>query len=130
MGFAVTMLGRSLDGCKQFANAHDIRLGSLSRALPDGLDPAVVVQATPLGGLDKDPDERPLPDWQARPGVTVLDMVYRPQRTRFLRDAEEMGAQAIGGLEMFVAQAEAQVRRFTDGEVPAAELRAFLAGAV
>lgn len=128
LGYEVTMLGRSLDAARPFAKAHGIRLGSLSRDLPDGLEPAVILQATPLGGEGRDADERALPGWNASPAVTVLDMVYRPARTRFLRDAAERGARTIGGLEMFLAQASAQVRHFTDADLDPTELRSFLAG--
>jgi 3-dehydroquinate dehydratase/shikimate dehydrogenase len=129
LGCEVTMLGRSLDAARPFAQAQGIRLGSLSQDLPAGLDPAIVVQATPLGSLGRDPDERPLPAWRARPGVTVLDMVYRPRLTRFLRDAEQQGARIVPGCEMFLAQAAAQLRLLTGRQLAIAELRDFLAGA-
>lgn len=129
MGYGVTMLGRSLDGARAFARDHGVRLGSLSARLPEGLDPAVVVQATPLGSLGRDPEERPLADFRARPGQVVLDMVYRPLVTRFLRDAQAEGASAISGMEMFLWQARAQVKRFTGATVEPAELRRSLAGA-
>jgi len=128
LGFEVTMLGRSLDSVRDFARHHGIDLGSLSASLPQGLEPAVVVQATPLGSAGRDPDERPVPEWRAGPGVTVLDMVYDPMRTRFLQDAEADGARTIGGIEMFLAQARAQVRHFTSGDMASDELRSFLAG--
>ncbi|MCA8977337.1 MAG: type I 3-dehydroquinate dehydratase [Planctomycetes bacterium] len=130
LGFAVTMLGRSLDSARSFAGLHGIRLGSLSAALPEGVEPEVVIQATPLGSGGRDPDERPLPDWNAEPKVCVLEMVYRPLWTRFLRDAEASGARCVTGLEMFLAQASDQVRRFTEREVAVDELRQFLAGVV
>ncbi|MCA8948502.1 MAG: type I 3-dehydroquinate dehydratase [Planctomycetes bacterium] len=128
MGFRVTMLGRTLDGVREFAATHGIRLGSLSQTLPDGLEPGVVVQATPLGSVGRDPEERPLPEWQPAPATIVLEMVYRPARTRFLRDAAAAGARTIAGVEMFLAQAAAQVRRFSGQVLAPDELRAFLAG--
>jgi shikimate 5-dehydrogenase len=45
--------------------------------------------------------------------------VYNPPVTALLRDADRAGCTTIGGLEMLVAQAEAQVRFWT-GSLPEA----------
>ena len=72
----------------------------------------VVVQATSVG-LDA-PGDSPLP-----PGcvlhdrLTVMDMVYRPLRTRLLRDAEQASARTVDGLWMLVFQGLAQLRLWT-----------------
>ena len=87
-----------------------------------------MVQATPLGSLGRDVEERPLPGWQARPGMVVHDLVYQPFLTRFLRDAAAAGATVVPGVEMFLAQASAQVRHFTGTQLEPAQLRRFLAG--
>jgi 3-dehydroquinate dehydratase/shikimate dehydrogenase len=128
MGFAVTMLGRSLEPAREFGKRHGIRVGSLATSVVDELQPAVVVNATPVGGADRDPDERLLPDWRPRPSTIVLDMVYQPHTTRLLRDAAEAGAVAVPGIEMFLAQAQAQVKLFTGKLIEVETLRTFLAG--
>jgi shikimate 5-dehydrogenase len=93
----------------------------------DRLQPRVVVQATPVGGVTA-PDQRLVPEWRAHPGCTVLDMVYRPRRTRFLADAEAQGATTVDGLALFLAQAAEQFAIFTGCEIGRAELASFLAG--
>lgn len=128
LGYEVTMLGRSLDGARAFAAATGVHLGSLSEAVLDELQPTVVVQATPVGSADRDPEERLVPGWRPRPGAIVHDMVYRPTWTRFLRDAEAAGAVCVPGVEMFLAQARAQVRLFTGRDLSARQLRGFVAG--
>jgi shikimate dehydrogenase len=95
-------------------------------ALPltvDALGPVLpltdlVLQATAVG-LEA-PEDSPLP-----PGcvlhdrLTVMDMVYRPLRTRLLRDAEQAGARTIDGLWMLVFQGLAALRLWTGAEPPA-----------
>jgi shikimate 5-dehydrogenase len=130
LGYKVAMLGRSLDPVRDFAEQHRIRLGSLSERVLEELQPAVVVQATPLGGLGRDPDERPVPDWKPQAGTIVHDLVYQPRLTRLLRDAAAAGAVVVPGIEAFLLQAAAQVRRFTGATVAEDDLRAFLAGAL
>ncbi|MCU0866566.1 MAG: type I 3-dehydroquinate dehydratase [Planctomycetes bacterium] len=128
LGCRVTMLGRSLEPVREFARLHGIRLGSLSVPLLDELAPAVVVQATPVGSLGRDQDERLVPAWRPRPGTYVLDMVYQPRLTRLLRDAAAAGAVVVPGVEMFLCQAQAQCKRFTGIELAVEELRSLLAG--
>jgi shikimate dehydrogenase len=128
MGYAVTMLGRSLEPARPFAAHHGVRMGALSQDVLAELRPAVVVHATPVGGIGRNPDERLLPSWRPEPGTVVLDMVYQPSRTRLLADVAAAGGVAIPGTEMFLLQAAAQVRLFTGHQVPVADLRLMLAG--
>lgn len=129
MGYAVTMLGRSLEPARSFALHHDIQLGSLQASVLRELRPAVVVHATPVGSLGRsDAEQRLLPDWTPEPGIFVLDMVYQPALTPLLQDAAAAGAIAIPGAEMFLVQAAAQVQLFTRERLAETELRRFLAG--
>ena len=105
-----------------------MQLGSWSAKVLDELGPAVLLQATPLGSLHRDPDERPLPEYGFRPGCVALDMVYQPRWTRWLRDAAHAGAVPVPGAAMFLHQARAQVRLFTEREVDVETLRQALAG--
>ncbi len=59
------------------------------------------------------PDDIPFPE-----GVTVYDMVYRPERTRLLDMAEAHGGRAIGGLGMLVRQGAAAFEIWTGMQAP------------
>ena len=46
-------------------------------------------------------------------GQCVYDLVYNPPVTRLLREAAHVGCETIGGLDMLVAQAQAQFEWWT-----------------
>ena len=74
------------------------------------------------GGVD--PDESPLPAGLLPRRATVVDMIYRPARTRFLRDAAAAGLPVKGGLEMLVQQGAESLRLWTGlKDVPVAAMR-------
>lgn len=86
----------------------------------------VVVNATPVG-MDPQAEATPL-DWPPRlpPGLVACDLVYRPRRTRFLREAEARGARTLGGLGMLVHQAAAAIELWTGRKPPVDAMRAAL----
>ncbi|HYB96670.1 MAG TPA: shikimate dehydrogenase [Vicinamibacterales bacterium] len=78
----------------------------------------LLVNATPVGtapGVEASPLPQNYPFHEA--GV-VYDLVYNPPHTRLLRDAARAGCRTIGGLDMLVAQAQAQFEWWT-GSRPA-----------
>jgi len=68
-------------------------------------------------------EETPLPAECHRSGAVVLDMVYDPLETRFLREAQAAGGRVINGLEMLLAQAVAQFETWTGLEAPAEAMK-------
>jgi shikimate dehydrogenase len=71
--------------------------------------------------------ESPFPKRFLRKGMIVMDIVYRPLRTRFLQEAEDQGCETIDGLQMLAYQGAAQLEIWTgqnpDGEEIKADLR-------
>jgi shikimate dehydrogenase len=64
----------------------------------------LLVNATSLG-MPPRVDNTPLPDEKLfHPNLLVYDLIYRPARTLFLRQAERAGAKIINGLPMLVYQ--------------------------
>jgi len=55
--------------------------------------------------------------------TVVFDTVYNPLKTKLLQQARAAGAKTISGLEMFVRQAAAQFRAWTNIEPPLATMR-------
>jgi 3-dehydroquinate dehydratase/shikimate dehydrogenase len=73
----------------------------------------LLVNATPVG-TTPNVEQSPLPDGHPLDGELVYDLVYNPPQTRLLRDAAVAGCRTIGGLDMLVAQAQAQFEWWTD----------------
>lgn len=72
----------------------------------------LVVQATSVGLGDAEATPLPAGLHVAR-GAVAFDAVYRPLRSRFLREAEAHGAQSVDGLWMLIDQACAALTHWT-----------------
>ena len=80
---------------------------------PDPNSWDLLVNSTPVGTAPN-VDESPLPaEYAFQRGTLVYDLVYNPQQTRLLVDAAKAGCRTIGGLDMLVAQAQAQFEWWT-----------------
>jgi len=77
----------------------------------------VVVNATVLGQADVGA-EGPIPEQALRPGQVVMDIVYKPVRTRLFEEARRRGAIAIHGGRMLLHQAAAQFELYTGQVAP------------
>ena len=70
-------------------------------------DHLLIINSTPVGmapHIDALPD---IPYDAITPNHTLIDLIYNPEITLFLRHGEEQGATTINGLAMLHAQAEA-----------------------
>lgn len=80
--------------------------------------PALIINTTPLG-MWPHVDASPWPaDLPLPAGALVYDLVYRPERTLFLRQAEAAGCAVQGGLEMLVVQGAAAFELWTGQKPP------------
>lgn len=93
-------------------------------------DFSVVINATPLGTAGELESETPATAKQLSGAGFVYDLVYNPNPTRFLREAESVGCETLGGLEMLVAQAEEQFRLWTGAAAPEGTMLAAAARAL
>lgn len=78
---------------------HDIGDGLLA-------DHFLIINTTPLGmypNVDADP---PIPYEMITPKHFLFDLIYNPEKTKFLLSAEKRGAQIANGYEMLILQAE------------------------
>lgn len=84
----------------------------------------IVVNATPLGTRGSGEQETPATASQLRGARLAYDLVYNPQRTRFLLEAEKAGCETLTGLEMLIAQAAEQFHLWMGMEAPVDVMRA------
>jgi shikimate dehydrogenase len=82
----------------------------------------LVVNATTVG-MSATLDQSLVPAHWLRDGMVVLDMVYRPLKTRFLKDAERAGCRCVSGLEMLLYQGVAQFELWTGQAAPVELMR-------
>jgi len=94
-----------------------------------GMDAHVVINATSVGMAPKDAESIFPKEW-LRPGMVVMDIVYKPLRTKLLREAEECGCQTIDGLEMLARQGAAQIEIWTGKKPDIEEIKKDLQGAL
>ncbi len=85
---------------------------------PDAASWDLLVNTTPVGTTPH-ANRSPLPaDYEFPSGKLVYDLVYNPPQTQLLQDAVRAGCRTIGGLDMLVAQAQAQFEWWTGQRPP------------
>ena len=87
-------------------------VSSLVRMKAGELEADVIVNATSLGMYPRD-GETPIPKELLKEGMMVMDIVYQPLQTKFLREAKEKGCVTVDGLEMLIRQGMAQFEIWT-----------------
>ncbi len=107
-GCQVIISSRSQEKAVELAK----EMGCLHRSQFCNSEVEVLINCTPVGMYPQD-DQSPVPGEVLREGMTVMDMVYQPLRTKFLREAEERGCVTIDGLEMLAHQGAAQLEIWT-----------------
>jgi 3-dehydroquinate dehydratase/shikimate dehydrogenase len=81
----------------------------------------VIVNTTPVGMF---PHEKASPLFPRELNCKiVMDLIYRPLRTKLLRIAAAKGIRVVSGLEMFLAQGFAQWELWTKKPAPEREMR-------
>ncbi len=88
---------------------------------------ALVVNATPLGmlpGIESSPVKTG--QEQLLKGKVCYDLVYNPMHTRFLQQAEEAGAETIGGIDMFIGQGARSFEYWTGRKMPVEKVKALI----
>jgi len=101
----VTVVNRTLARAQELVDTFGAKVFAAEETALPGLLPeaGLVINATSLGLNGGD---GPAADFALMPQTAVvMDMVYKPLRTEFLRRAETAGRRTVDGLEMLLRQA-------------------------
>ena len=120
--------GRAVGVALAEVGADDVVLlrrsdGSMDRLGDELASADLLVNATPVGTGS---DESPVPASLLRPGLAVLDLVYRPSPTRLVRDARAAGARAEAGAGVLLGQAWRSLELWLGRPAPVEAMRAAL----
>jgi 3-dehydroquinate dehydratase/shikimate dehydrogenase len=77
----------------------------------------IIIQTTPVG-MDPRPEEDPLEFYQFTGKELVIDIIYKPEKTKCLRRAEAAGCRILNGYDMLLRQARYQYGFFMGREFP------------
>lgn len=102
-----------------YTNAIGLGMDELEQVV----DQVQFVLNTTSAGMHPHVDELPLPISLLRSHHLVSDLIYNPRITRFLREAEALGARIHGGLGMFIYQGAFAFEYWTGTPAPVAAMR-------
>ncbi len=108
-GMDVTIVNRTVEKAVKLAEQFGCRGAGLDQA---GSGYSIVVQTT-SAGMAPDFEGNPLPDFDFTGVELAYDIIYVPEKTMFLKKAEQAGCAIMNGIGMLEAQAAEQFRLFT-----------------
>jgi len=123
----VVVVNRSLDRGEQLAKDLDGQFVPLSEAL--SVDCDVLINATPMG-LRPNVTNTPVNKKVFKTGMLVMDCIYTPRQTQFLKEAAAEGCETIDGLPMFIHQGAFQFELWTGLKAPLAVMQAAVESAL
>ena len=105
--------------CSRYLKKHSLRkvaaeFGCCAAPLDElqNLEAKLLINCTSVG-MYPDMNASPIPKQYIKKGMVVFDTVYNPPETILLKQAKEIGAKTISGMEMFINQACGQFKLFT-----------------
>lgn len=123
-GAQVTVVNRTMTKANtmvaDLAVSAGVRNGVDVKTLDEAAEAAidVVINCTSVGMWPKQ-ERSPWIDGIPFPqGVTVYDMIYRPEQTQLMQQAEANGGRAVGGLGMLIRQGALSFKIWTGVEPP------------
>lgn len=114
-GVQVSVANRSADRGEALARLLDCPFYPLAEIREIETD--LMIQTTPVG-MYPHVDHCPVSDEVFRDGMLVMDIVYNPLETVFLKRARQKGCRTVNGLPMLVHQGAEQFRLWTGREPP------------
>jgi shikimate dehydrogenase len=126
-GGRVTIVNRSDARGKALAN--DLGADYCPMGEIGGIESQVLVNTTPVGMFPHTKD-MPVDEKYLKKGMVVMDIVYNPLETAFLKAARQKGCEIIDGVSMFVHQGAAQFSLWTGRKAPVELMQKVVYGAL
>jgi 3-dehydroquinate dehydratase/shikimate dehydrogenase len=113
------VLNRNSARAKDIAAPWHYHWGALDSRGLDLMDKYsdIIIQTTPVGTAPNIEDD-PFSMYRFTGKETVMDLIYKPARTAFLKRAEAAGCRVLNGLGMLIRQAKYQYQYFTGRDFP------------
>ncbi|MDR2136553.1 MAG: type I 3-dehydroquinate dehydratase [Treponema sp.] len=120
LGARALILNRTPAKARNLAAPYKFRWGGLNERGMDQMErfSDIIIQTTPAG-MEGDPGRDPLETYPFSGKEIVMDLVYQPDRTPFLRRAEAASCPVLNGYDMFIRQARYQYTQFFKRDFPA-----------
>jgi shikimate dehydrogenase len=119
-GGRLTILNRSRTTGEHLAGELQADFLPLEACQPGRYD--VLINTTPVG-MHPDTAATPIANKELSPEMVVMDIVYNPLETRFLKEADATGCRTINGVDMFVFQGAQQFELWTGQKAPVEVMR-------
>jgi 3-dehydroquinate dehydratase/shikimate dehydrogenase len=119
LGAKVLILNRTAHKARDLAAHYKFSWGGLDNkgiAMMDKYHD-IIIQTTSMGMEGGDAAE-PVEMYQFNGREEVMDLVYKPEMTPFLKRAEDAGCRVQNGYDMLIRQARYQYAQFTGKEFP------------
>lgn len=112
-GADVTIFARNAKKAKTLADDFGVAISKLPITNNQLLGFDILVNATPVGMKGLNENESLIDAKDLKSLKLVYDLVYSPEKTKLLADAESLSIKTLGGLEMLIYQATLQQKIWT-----------------
>ena len=110
-GAQIKIYNRTVEKAQKLATEFDCEFAPLNDL--ENLDVKLLINCTSIG-MHPNVEATPVPKELLKRGMTVFDTIYNPAATLLLKEAKKKRIKAIDGISMFVNQAMAQFKLFTN----------------
>jgi 3-dehydroquinate dehydratase/shikimate dehydrogenase len=124
-GAKITIYNRTLKKARRLANEFGCDFTGLQKIA--GVDAELLINCTSIG-MHPEIDKSPVPKDCLKKDIVVFDTVYNPAETLLLKNARDIGAKTISGLDMFISQASQQFKLFTGRDADEKLIRKIVSG--
>ncbi|MBN2594442.1 MAG: shikimate dehydrogenase [Sedimentisphaerales bacterium] len=110
-GAQIKIYNRTIEKAQNLAAEFNCEFAPLDDL--KSLEAKLLINCTSIG-MHPNVEATPVPKEFLKRGMTIFDTVYNPAETLLLKDAKKKRIKTIDGISMFVNQAMAQFKLFTD----------------